>query len=111
MIESIVFWALHESELKQSLAALSVSNLIVICYFVAYLLNRKAVFITVFFITELTLVDMIALKRIYWQDALGIRGAANDKHEVVNSGNFVVISVYLMKFYPFVGVLVILTQT
>ena len=55
-----------------------------------------------FFITELTLVDMVAL---------GICRATNDKHEVVNSRNLVVISVYLMKFYPFVGVLVILTQT
>ena len=59
MIESIVFWLLHESELKQSLAALSVSNLIVICYFVAYLLNRKAVFIAVFFITELIAYSVI----------------------------------------------------
>ena len=59
MIESIVFWLLHESELKQSLAALSASNLIVICYFVAYLLNRKAVFITVFFITELVAYSVI----------------------------------------------------
>ena len=59
MIESIVFWLLHESDLKQSLAAPSASNLIVICYFVAYLLNRKAVFITVFFITELIAYSVI----------------------------------------------------
>ena len=53
MIESIVFWLLHESELKQSLAALSASNVILFGYFIAYLINRKAIYIIVFFITEL----------------------------------------------------------
>jgi hypothetical protein len=59
MIESIVSWLLHESALNQSLAAKSASNLIVICYFIAYLLNRKAIFIIVFFITELVSYSVI----------------------------------------------------
>lgn len=52
MIEDLVIWLLQRSDLKPNQAALNVSNILLLCYFVAYLFNRKAVFISVFFVSE-----------------------------------------------------------
>jgi len=52
MIE-LIEWLSVKSDLKPSDLAQSASNIILIGYLIAYLINRKAVFMTVFFMCEL----------------------------------------------------------
>lgn len=48
----LIEWLQVKSALKQSSLALNASNIILIGYLIGFLINRKAVFITVFFMCE-----------------------------------------------------------
>lgn len=54
IIEDLVIWLLQRSDQNPNpnYVALNVSNILLLCYFVTYLFNRKAVFISVFFVSE-----------------------------------------------------------